>query len=338
MRFLDVLQEKLGKHNPEDVDQLILDDLFENVRVLSDEQKEGIEKYKELRHLSLNNLGLACLKNFPNIPVLEVLEVRENLLTGKDFEIIAQTYPKLKKLKLGGNILKKFEYFDKLANSDILSIELFGTVLGNTKGYREILFHKMRSLESIDNTDRQGYHLDSDFYDELEDSFEEEDEDGEFVGNSAGEDEFDADFDDDEEDFELSQYDSNNDQDVKGEIEKKHVVKFSGKKKKRKDSEEDKNNIPNGKDRSIGKNSGEKPKKGKGKTKERNNEKNDHSEDDEVSISSSINPNRANKRGNINLVDGLLGKKATANEENLEGSKEEDDEDQMVMIKKIEKK
>lgn len=227
MSFLEELQTKLGSHNPDDVDQLILDSMFEGVRVISDEMKEGIEKYTELKHLSLNNIGLACLKNLPKLDNLEVLEVRENLLTGKDFNLIVEAYPNLKRLRLGLNPIKKFEVFDVFANTDLLSIELFETGVQKTKGYRDILFDKIKSLEVVDQTDREGYELESNFYNEQSDEYDEEEEgeeeDEDYQNNEDLEDEFDDDFNEPEEDLELSVYEEDDDPEKikSGELVKK---------------------------------------------------------------------------------------------------------------------
>lgn len=309
MSFLKKLQEKLGQHNPEDVDQLILDDLFQNIRSLSDTMKAGLEKYKDLKHLSLNNFGLACLRNLPVLPELEILEVRENLLLGDDFELIITQYPKLKKLKLGGNPIKKFEVFDVFSKSDLLSVELFNTPVSLKKGYREVLFHKLRSLESIDNVDRDGYHLESDFYND-DDSDAWEDDDYEEEGNA--EDEFDADFDDEEEDFELSDYGSvagkNGDLNVKSEGKDVNAKVNQSNQKKVKISWKKGKDVKN----------------------------NYHSDDNEISVTSSINPNKV-KNTSKELIKGLnFLTNSTANA-NL-NAEQDDNTGEMAMIKKIEQK
>lgn len=310
MSFLKKLQEKLGQHNPEDVDQLVLDDLFENVRSLSDVMKIGLEKYKELKHLSLNNFGLASLKNLPTLPNLEILEIRENLLLGDDFNLITAQYPNLKKLKLGGNPIKKFEVFDVFSKSDLLSIELFNTPVSLKKGYREVLFHKLRSLESIDNIDRDGYHLESDFYQD-DDSDAWEDDDYEEEGN--GEDEFDPDFDDEEEDFELSDYGS--------------VAGKNGKENNNIEANQGKSNLPQSTQKKV--------KISWKKGKEEN--KNYHSDDNEISVTSSINPNKVNKTKN-DLFSGLKAKSDGKVDNNNENAEEDNTNEEMVMIKKIEQK
>lgn len=244
MSFLQELQNKLGSHNPDDVDQLILDNMFEKVRVISDEMKEGIEKYTELRHLSLNNIGLSCLKNLPKLDFLEVLELRENLLTGNDFNLIVEAYPNLKRLRLGLNPIKKMEVFDVFKNADILSMELFETGIQKSKGYRDVLFEKIKSLEVIDQTDRDGYELESNFYNEQSDEYDEENEeaDEDYQNDEDIEDEFDDDFNEPEEDLELSVYDENDDADKikNGELVKKKIIINGGSGKKKKNDSKNK--------------------------------------------------------------------------------------------------
>lgn len=289
MSFLSFLQEKLGPHNPEDVDQLILDDLFQKIKALNEEQIAGIEKYTSLKHLSLNNIGIVSLKNLPKLPNLQILELRENYITGKELNLIVKQYPNLIKIKLGGNPLKDIDCLDAFAKSDIISIELFGTSIHNIKGYRDIVFHKIKSLESVDNVDREGYHIDSDFFNE--DDSDLFDEDGEYVGDSNGEDEFDEDFSAEESDFELSEYGSkDNAEDIKNgktSGSPKKMMKYSAKKKKI---------VP------INKNK---------------NEKLNYDSEGNASVGSSVNPkithnNNTNKEAG-DLVNGLLGKKSESN-------------------------
>lgn len=74
MQFEIFLQKKLGNHNPQQVDQLLLEDLFNNVSEFTSDHKETLEKYKNMVHLSLNNVGLTSLRNFPKFPNLEIVK------------------------------------------------------------------------------------------------------------------------------------------------------------------------------------------------------------------------------------------------------------------------
>lgn len=117
------------------------------------------------------------------------------------------------------------EVFDVFKNADILSMELFETGIQKSKGYRDVLFEKIKSLEVIDQTDRDGYELESNFYNEQSDEYDEENEeaDEDYQNDEDIEDEFDDDFNEPEEDLELSVYDENDDADKikNGELVKK---------------------------------------------------------------------------------------------------------------------
>ena len=73
MEFGKSLQEKLGEHEPHEVDELILDDLYQNIGNFTNEHKKTLESYKNLIHLSLNGLGLKSLANFPKLLSLQIV-------------------------------------------------------------------------------------------------------------------------------------------------------------------------------------------------------------------------------------------------------------------------
>ena len=87
--FADLLEEKLGKHNPEDVkyykiynfifidifiqiEEIILDEII-NIDKLTDDIQSTIEKYTQLIHLSMNNMGLTSLEKFPKLKELQIV-------------------------------------------------------------------------------------------------------------------------------------------------------------------------------------------------------------------------------------------------------------------------
>ena len=93
---------------------LNLDGMFRIDGSFTENHKKAIEKYKNIRSLSLNALFLHSLKNFPAFPELSKLEIRQNKLTGEDFKIIASRYPNLNKLKLAENKITSFEVLECL--------------------------------------------------------------------------------------------------------------------------------------------------------------------------------------------------------------------------------
>lgn len=201
MGFDADLQKFLGKHISNQVDTLLLDNLFSDIASLTSEHKRVLEKYKDLKHLSLNCFGLEKLNNLPYLPSLLTLELRENLIDGKDFNLIVNSFPNLYKLKLGSNIIENIDLFDVFKNTNLAVLDLEETPISHMKDYKKILFAKIPSLKSIDNTNKLGKVVSSNYSDE-------EEEDDDFEANDDGEDEFDEDFDDDEEELVLSNYDS----------------------------------------------------------------------------------------------------------------------------------
>jgi hypothetical protein len=57
---------------------LILDSLF-NVDKFSEEHKTTLEKYSSLIHLTLNNVGLQSLENFPNLKKAQIVSNKLSL-------------------------------------------------------------------------------------------------------------------------------------------------------------------------------------------------------------------------------------------------------------------
>ena len=68
------LRDKYGSEldTVDDVEELILDKLSE-IKSLSEEDKEFLERFKSLTKLSMNLLGLNSFDNFPNIPTIQTV-------------------------------------------------------------------------------------------------------------------------------------------------------------------------------------------------------------------------------------------------------------------------
>lgn len=199
MNLYKELQDKLTEHNPTEVDELILDDIFEDITTFTDSNKKDLEKYVNLVHLSLNGFGLESLKNFPKIPSLNVLEIRSNKLNGTDFAEITKLYPSLYKLKVGDNPIKSLDVFKFLKGTTIKKLELDGcpAIEGN-ENYRDDVFKLALGLEIVDNMTKEGEYASTTNYEEDdEDEFDDGDEDDE-EGDEDNEFDDDEDEDDDE--------------------------------------------------------------------------------------------------------------------------------------------
>ena len=195
MNLYKELQEKLSEHKPTEVDELILDDLFENVKTFTEDNKRDLERYTNLVHLSLNGFGLESLKNFPKIPTLQVLELRSNHLTGADFGKLKELYPELYKLKVGENPIKDVSVFKGLNLVTLKKLEVEETQLASSKDYKTSLFELMPDLDVINGISRDG--------DEVTSTMYEDDEDGDGEMGEEG--------DDGEDDEEMEEYEDDED-------------------------------------------------------------------------------------------------------------------------------
>ena len=177
--FAMFLQENLGEHEPKEIEELILDDLFKDCDELTEEHKVALEQYSNLIHLSINGLGLKTLKNFPCIPNLYILQVKNNKLSGEDFDEILKLYPGLYKLKVSNNLIKSINVFTPLEKSKIKKIEIEDNPVNKNEKYREELFNIMPNLISINREKRDGEVLESTIYNEVSENSDEDDYDGE---------------------------------------------------------------------------------------------------------------------------------------------------------------
>lgn len=189
--FNEHLQNKLGKHKQEEIEELILDKLIET-ETLSEDHKSTLELYKSLIHLTLNKVGLKSLKNFPKLKNLQILELNENKLEGENLDILIEQCPKLYKLKLEKNQISDIENIYKLLNElKIKKLYLKDNKL--PENYEKLLFDKYSFIESIDNKNKDGEEVESTIYD---------DEDEEGNEDDLDEEEFDEVEDDEGEEFE----------------------------------------------------------------------------------------------------------------------------------------
>ena len=211
--FKAILQISFGKHIPNEYDELVLDDFWKNKDTLTNDEKAGIEEYKNLVHLSLNNIGLKSLENFPAIKGLYYLSIKNNELTGDDFDLIPKLYPKLKKLKISGNNIEKMNNLMKLRNLGLRKIEVKENPfsIGN-KTYKNKLFQILPSLEIIDQTDKMGEEIDTTDYHNEEEELEDD-------GDYKEEDEENEEENEDEENFE--EKDEENDEENDGDYEER---------------------------------------------------------------------------------------------------------------------
>ena len=204
--FLKSLQENLGEHSTKEIEELVLDNFWNNKEFLTTEEKTGLEQYTNLVHLSLNNLGLKSLKNFPAIKGLYYLSIKNNELNGDDFDLIPRLFPGLKKLKISGNVIEKVNNLGKLSQLKLRKIEVKENPfsVGN-KTYKKKVFQLLPCLEIVDQETEGGEEVETtDYHNEQDEQQDDEDYSENEEGNKEDDnkDDDDEDYNEDEEDEE----------------------------------------------------------------------------------------------------------------------------------------
>ena len=168
--FEKYLEKTFGEHEPREIEELVFDGHWKDKECFSEEEKKALEKYVNLIHLSLNNIGLRSLKNLPCIKGLYYLSLNNNELTGDDFELLTKLYPNLEKLKISGNVIEKIDNLLKLKPLKLRKIEVKENPFSveNDK-YKKKIFEMFPSIKIIDRTDKTGDEIETTDYNSVED-------------------------------------------------------------------------------------------------------------------------------------------------------------------------
>ena len=220
-KFSDELQNLLGDHQPEEIEELCLDEFTENIKSLQPYQKEGLQLYNNLIHLSLNNIGLENLENFPEIKCLMILSLKNNKLKGDDFSIIPELYPNLYKLKISFNQIESIDNLSSLKKMKLKKLEVKeNPFTKNDNEYRDKIYNMLPSLDIIDQMMKNGQEVDTtDYGNDSSSSDDEEDENME--DNEDEEDDDDSDEKDGNSNDSEEEYYEENEDDEGGKKKKK---------------------------------------------------------------------------------------------------------------------
>ena len=212
-KFEKYLQETFGAHETKEIEELVFDNNWKEKNSFSEEEKKALEKYVNLIHLSLNNIGLKSLENLPHIKNLYCLSLNNNDLSGDDLDLIVKAYPHLDKLKISGNIIENMDNLLKLKPLKLRKIEVRENPfsIGNDK-YKQKLFEMLPSLKIVDQTDKNGDEEETtDYHNEEQENegsdFNEEDEED---GSKDNDDDAEDGSKDDEEEEEEEEDEDNN--------------------------------------------------------------------------------------------------------------------------------
>ena len=220
LSFCKQLQEFLGPHKPEDLEELIIDEFTKDIKSFNIDQKESLELYSNLYHLSLNNIGLENLSNLPLIKGLMYLSLNNNKLKGDDLSILPKIYPKLYKLKISGNNIESIEKLNCLNELQLKKIEVKDNPFTkNDNEYRDKIYKMVPTVEIIDHKLKSGQEIDTSDYGDMSSSSEDEEyEDGD--DNDENEDSDESEGNDDDSNDSEEEYNEDNEDD-EGQKKKK---------------------------------------------------------------------------------------------------------------------
>uniref|UniRef100_A0A182K3L6 U2A'/phosphoprotein 32 family A C-terminal domain-containing protein n=1 Tax=Anopheles christyi TaxID=43041 RepID=A0A182K3L6_9DIPT len=126
------------------------------------------DSFTALETLSLINVGLVSLKNFPKLSNLRKLELSDNRISNGLSHLTGS--PKLTHLNLSGNRIKDFDELRPLKDLENLEVlDLFNNQVTLIENYREKLFQLIPSLNYLDGFDKEYVEAPSDEEDMADD-------------------------------------------------------------------------------------------------------------------------------------------------------------------------
>eukprot|EP00250_Pteridium_aquilinum_P010441 c19390_g1_i1 orf=659-1435(+) len=144
-----------------------------------------LEQFSQLRVLSIANVGLASLADFPSLPHLERLILSDNRILGGLESLVEAGLVSLRDLDLSNNKLQSLEDLAPLAKLNLLSLDLYECPITRIQDYRAKVFSSIKSLQYLDKADAENN-------ERLESDEEEDDDDDEDVEDGLDIDDYDA--------------------------------------------------------------------------------------------------------------------------------------------------
>lgn len=145
-----------------------------------------LEKFQNLQHLSIANIGVSSLEQFPRLRNLQKLILSDNRIAGGLEHLVEAGLDSLRDLDLSNNRIQYIEDLAPLAQLKVVSLDLYECPVTRVKDYRARVFGLIKSLKYLDKMDaEENERPESD--DEEEDDEEEDEEDDPGSGEIDGE-------------------------------------------------------------------------------------------------------------------------------------------------------
>ncbi|CAN6541675.1 unnamed protein product [Malus baccata var. baccata] len=136
-----------------------------------------LEKFQNLQHLSIANVGVSSLEQFPRLRNLQKLILSDNRIAGGLEFLVEAGLNSLRDLDLSNNRIQQVEDLAPLAQLRLVSLDLYECPVTHVKDYRSRVFGLIKSLKYLDKMDAdENERPESD--DEEEDEEDEEDDPG----------------------------------------------------------------------------------------------------------------------------------------------------------------
>ncbi|KAH7292490.1 hypothetical protein KP509_29G071100 [Ceratopteris richardii] len=114
-----------------------------------------LERFTQLRVLSIANVGLASLADFPSLKHLERLNLSDNRISGGLEFLVSAGLQSLRDIDLSNNKIQQFDDIAPLAQLNLLSLDLYECPITRLQGYRPKVFSMIKSLQYLDKVDAE---------------------------------------------------------------------------------------------------------------------------------------------------------------------------------------
>ncbi|GMP31737.1 hypothetical protein CsSME_00005824 [Camellia sinensis var. sinensis] len=111
------------------------------------------DKFQNLQHLSLANIGLSSLDQFPRLHNLQRLILSDNRIAGGLELLVEAGLDSLRDLDLSNNRIQGINDLKPLAELKLVSLDLYECPVTRVKDYRSKVFGLIKSLKYLDKMD-----------------------------------------------------------------------------------------------------------------------------------------------------------------------------------------
>lgn len=134
-----------------------------------------LEKFEQLKQLSIANVGVSSLVDFPRLPHLQKLILSDNRIAGGLEYLVEAGLGSLRDLDLSNNKIQYIDDLAPLAQLKLVSLDLYECPVTRVVDYRMQVFRMIKSLKYLDKADAEDNERPES--DDEEDDEEEEDDD-----------------------------------------------------------------------------------------------------------------------------------------------------------------